>query len=123
MLTVRQAAHASQSVVGPTGDLLRQRQKVTEYPNGANYVDPNHPLNIATLMSIMKQRRKAALTEAQKQMYASEKLINFRWIAKVTATYSNYTLTDKDLADDNLFLELAEIGTILSCSLADFDAN
>ncbi|KIK68718.1 hypothetical protein GYMLUDRAFT_153740 [Collybiopsis luxurians FD-317 M1] len=43
-------------------------------------------------------------------MYAAEKLMNFRWVAKVLATHSSYTLTPKDLADEKLFSELAEIG-------------
>ncbi|KAJ4000666.1 Alpha/Beta hydrolase protein [Lentinula boryana] len=60
-------------------------------------------------MHVIKHQ-KYALTEAQKQMYASEKLMNFRWIAKVAATYSPYILSAKDLADQKLFSELAEIG-------------
>ncbi|KAE9392584.1 alpha/beta-hydrolase [Gymnopus androsaceus JB14] len=43
-------------------------------------------------------------------MYRSEKLMNFRWVAKVMAKYSPYTLSARDLADENLFSELAEIG-------------
>jgi len=50
------------------------------------------------------------LTEEQRQMYATEKLDNFRWISKLVATYSPYTLTDADLAPDSLHQELAEIG-------------
>jgi len=43
-------------------------------------------------------------------MYAAEKLENFRWISKIVATYSPYTLTDSDLAPVSLHGELAEIG-------------
>ncbi|THV04776.1 alpha/beta-hydrolase [Dendrothele bispora CBS 962.96] len=43
-------------------------------------------------------------------MYASEKFTNFRWIAKILATYSPCTLTSADLASETLDLELAEIG-------------
>ena len=43
-------------------------------------------------------------------MYASEKLMNFRWIARVLATYSPRTLSSADLASADLDLELAEIG-------------
>jgi hypothetical protein len=50
------------------------------------------------------------LTEEQRRMYAAEKLDNFRWISKIVATYSPYTLTDADLAPDSLHQELAEIG-------------
>ncbi|KDR80354.1 hypothetical protein GALMADRAFT_223234 [Galerina marginata CBS 339.88] len=50
------------------------------------------------------------LTEEQRRMYASEKLENFRWISKLVATYSQHTLTDSDLASENLYQELAELG-------------
>ncbi|KAJ3512710.1 hypothetical protein NLJ89_g3362 [Agrocybe chaxingu] len=50
------------------------------------------------------------LTEEQRRMYASEKLENFRWISKLVATYSPYILTDSNLASDNLYQELAELG-------------
>lgn len=46
-------------------------------------------------------------------MYASEKLANFRWVAKLVATYSKYALTDTDLAPENLYQELAELGRCL----------
>ncbi|KAJ4489871.1 Alpha/Beta hydrolase protein [Lentinula aciculospora] len=61
-------------------------------------------------MHVIKQRKKIVLTEAQKQMYASEKLMNFRWVAKMAATYSPYILSPEDIADQKLFTELAEIG-------------
>ncbi|SJK98610.1 uncharacterized protein ARMOST_01878 [Armillaria ostoyae] len=53
---------------------------------------------------------KYALTEAQRLIYASEKLMNFRWISKVVASYSSYRLSEKDLVSPSLQLELAEIG-------------
>lgn len=55
---------------------------------------------------------KAVLTDAQRAMYRSEKLMNFRWLAKLVATYSSYTLTQKDLAPVDVELELAEIGDL-----------
>ncbi|CAA7264420.1 unnamed protein product [Cyclocybe aegerita] len=55
-------------------------------------------------------KRHYALTEEQRRMYASEKLENFRWISKLVATYSSYILTDSNLASDNLYQELAELG-------------
>ncbi|KAJ3777739.1 Alpha/Beta hydrolase protein [Lentinula raphanica] len=61
-------------------------------------------------MRVINIHHKYVLTEAQKQMYASEKLMNFRWIAKIAATYSPYILSTQDLADQKLFSELAEIG-------------
>ncbi|KAF9043495.1 alpha/beta-hydrolase [Hymenopellis radicata] len=53
---------------------------------------------------------KYALTDAQRHMYASERLMNFRWISRIVAKYSAYTLTDKDLASADIELELADIG-------------
>lgn len=50
------------------------------------------------------------LTEQQRQMYAAEKLENFRWISKLVATYSSYTLTRADLVDDEICKEVAELG-------------
>jgi hypothetical protein len=46
-------------------------------------------------------------------MYAAEKEENFRWISKIVATYSPYTLTDVDLVSLELYQELAEIGTYI----------
>ncbi|KAF8966632.1 Alpha/Beta hydrolase protein [Flammula alnicola] len=54
--------------------------------------------------------RSYVLTEEQRRMYASEKLDNFRWISKLIATYSPYTLTDADMASEYLCQELAELG-------------
>lgn len=43
-------------------------------------------------------------------MYSSEKLVNFRWISKIMATHSDYTLTTADLASFDLHVELAQLG-------------
>ncbi|KAF9043494.1 alpha/beta-hydrolase [Hymenopellis radicata] len=43
-------------------------------------------------------------------MYASEKATNFRWIAKLVASTSSYTLTENDLAPSDVEIELEEIG-------------
>ncbi|KAF9482285.1 alpha/beta-hydrolase [Pholiota conissans] len=61
------------------------------------------------LMSLFSQRT-YTLTEEQRRMYASEKLFNFRWISKVVATRSPYTLTEADLVPQNIYQELAELG-------------
>ena len=53
---------------------------------------------------------KYVLTEEQRGMYAAEKLENFRWLSKLVATYSGYTLTDTDLVSDDIYNELAELG-------------
>lgn len=50
------------------------------------------------------------LTELQRQMYAAEKLENFRWISKLLATYSDHILTSTDLVSDELYKELSELG-------------
>ncbi|KAJ7032012.1 Alpha/Beta hydrolase protein [Mycena alexandri] len=54
--------------------------------------------------------RRYVLTEEQRHMYASEKLMNFRWISKILATYSPHTLSSKDFASDNIQTYLSEIG-------------
>lgn len=55
--------------------------------------------------------QKYVLTPAQKNMYRSEKLMNFRWVARILASYSSYVLSARDQAGEDLFSELAEIGT------------
>lgn len=72
-------------------------------------------------MSILKRPQKYVLTAAQKEMYRSEKLTNFRWVAKIMAKYSPYTLSARDLADEKLFSELAEIGTPTILHVHSFD--
>lgn len=59
---------------------------------------------------IKSASKKYALTEDQRRMYASEKLVNFRWISKVFATHSTYVLSDEDLAPATLNAELGELG-------------
>ncbi|KAI0732376.1 Alpha/Beta hydrolase protein [Fomitopsis betulina] len=56
------------------------------------------------------------LTPAQKHMYASEKLVNFRAISRLCATRSSYTLTTKDLAPpelSTLLMDLRELALIV----------
>ncbi|KAI0068349.1 alpha/beta-hydrolase [Artomyces pyxidatus] len=55
-------------------------------------------------------RDKITLTAEQKQMYAAERLINFRWIAKLCATRSSRVLTAEDRAPPDLQAELSELG-------------
>lgn len=45
----------------------------------------------------------------QIKMYSEERLINFRLISRIMATYSPYVLSRKDLASSDLSLELMEI--------------
>lgn len=54
-----------------------------------------------------------SLTADQLRMYRTEKLTNFRWIAKVLASYSPYVLTSKDLASADLSVEVSEIGVFV----------
>lgn len=56
------------------------------------------------------KRKKEELTAEQKRLYASEKLMNFRTIAKLCATRSRRTLTADDLAPAELKMELSDIG-------------
>jgi len=60
------------------------------------------------------------LTEEQRKMYAAEKLNNFRWISKLVATYSNYTLTSVDLVPEALYQELAELGEFSTWDLPTY---
>ena len=50
------------------------------------------------------------LTEEQRRVYAAEKLDNFRWISRIVASYSSYTLTADDRAPVSLFHTLSAIG-------------
>lgn len=43
-------------------------------------------------------------------MYESERLLNFRWIAKLCATHSSYTLSSQDIVPLGVHLELAALG-------------
>ncbi|KAJ8081874.1 hypothetical protein PM082_007720 [Marasmius tenuissimus] len=56
------------------------------------------------------EKVKHPLTEEQKRMYASEKLMNFRWISKMLASCSPYVLKSSDVVPVDLQMELAEIG-------------
>ncbi|KAJ6557942.1 Alpha/Beta hydrolase protein [Mycena capillaripes] len=58
----------------------------------------------------MAPARKYVLTKEQRHMYASETLINFRWISKILATYAPYTLSSKDFAPAEVKDYLSEIG-------------
>ncbi|KAF7306377.1 Triacylglycerol lipase [Mycena indigotica] len=53
---------------------------------------------------------KLALTDDQKIMYRSEKLMNFRWIASVLSTYAPYTLTSGDLVTPAVQQYISDIG-------------
>jgi hypothetical protein len=50
------------------------------------------------------------LTEEQRRAYAAEEHENFRWISKILASYSSYTLTAADRAPLSLYHTLSEIG-------------
>ncbi|KAF8815114.1 alpha/beta-hydrolase [Phlegmacium glaucopus] len=56
------------------------------------------------------EQQDVTLTEEQRRMYATEKLDNFRWISKVVATFSPYTLTIADRAPVSLHQTLADLG-------------
>jgi hypothetical protein len=43
-------------------------------------------------------------------MYSQERMLNFRWISRITATYSPHTLTRADFASLDLAVELSELG-------------
>jgi len=52
------------------------------------------------------------LTNEQRQMYAAEKLENFRWISKLVASYSPYVLSKADFAPGGVTEEIAELGKL-----------
>ncbi|KAF7360176.1 Triacylglycerol lipase [Mycena venus] len=58
----------------------------------------------------MAPSRKYVLTKEQRHMYASETLINFRWISKIMATRAPYTLSSKDFAPAEVKDYVSEIG-------------
>lgn len=63
-----------------------------------------------SLTSLSTENQDNKLTEEQRRMYAAEKFDNFRWISKVVATYSPYTLTAADRAPVSLYHTLADMG-------------
>lgn len=63
------------------------------------------------------------LTEEQRRMYAAEKLDNFRWLSKIVATYSPYTLTAVDRAPVSLYRTLADFGERYSQSYNLFSSE
>ena len=62
-------------------------------------------------------RAKYTLTETQKEMYAAEKLMNFRWIARTVATTSPYVLQAQDMVPQEIVEELSLLGASSSPSL------
>ncbi|KAF6764099.1 Alpha/Beta hydrolase protein [Ephemerocybe angulata] len=57
-----------------------------------------------------KLKQKLALTEEDREMYAAERLDNFRWIAKVLASYSDVHLTEADRVPSQVCEDISEIG-------------
>ncbi|KAJ7071599.1 hypothetical protein C8F01DRAFT_1207034 [Mycena amicta] len=53
---------------------------------------------------------KHVLTDEQRLMYRSEKLMNFRWIATILATHAPYTLTSRDVATPEVQDYISDIG-------------
>lgn len=52
--------------------------------------------------------------DADKLMYASEREENFRWISRLVASQSTYTISDKDRASKAIETELEELGSLSS---------
>jgi hypothetical protein len=68
----------------------------------------------------MSVKRKLHLTAQERQMYKSERLDNFRWIARIVASYSNVQLKDTDRVPPELCQELSDIGQSDFCQDPDF---
>ncbi|KAJ3554549.1 hypothetical protein NM688_g3047 [Phlebia brevispora] len=67
-------------------------------------------LSFGILHKHAPRNRPKELTPEQRHMYSSEKLMNFRTIAKICASRSPYVLGISDLASAELHIEIAEIG-------------
>lgn len=78
---------------------------------------------MGVLLQLFQQKPPEQLTEAQRKMYAAEKLENFRWISKLVATYSNHELTEGDVVAEELILWLREIGELHISSGLDSELN
>lgn len=59
------------------------------------------------------------LTEEQRRIYAAEENENFRWISKIVASYSSYTLTAADRAPVSLYHTISDIGEHIVSLLPD----
>lgn len=79
------------------------------------------PAPFGFIHKIVPQGHKNELTPAQRRMYASEKQMNFRTIAKLCATRSNYVLRSSDLASAELHAEITELGQFAELAYAVLD--
>ncbi|KAK7044856.1 triacylglycerol lipase [Favolaschia claudopus] len=66
--------------------------------------------NFGDASTASNTKRKYALTKEQKHMYASETLVNFRWISKIMASYSPHKLSSRDIPPLEVTDYLSEIG-------------
>jgi len=92
-----------------------------QYLDGIGYFQLLFFFVMSKIFKLFSNDSEHELTAAQKHMYASETLNNFRTIARLCATRSSYVLTSRDLAADDLYVELAELGQfaqIAYCTLA-----
>ncbi len=93
--------------------LAAEKIKYTSIDKTLSYIPAEFLINSSlseSENSLMVPARKLVLTKEQRQLYASEKLVNFRWICKIAATYSPYILTERDILPENKYEGLAELG-------------
>lgn len=72
-----------------------------------NIISRQYQHTLECISSTMLFNHKEELTVEQRQMYAAEKLVNFRFLAKLLGTRSNHILTSNDLAPLTLQSELS----------------
>ena len=70
-----------------------------------------------------RKHRKAKLSDAQRQIYKLEQVVNFRWIARHLGKRSDVTLSSKDFVSPTLQEEISKIGQFaeVACGLYDPD--
>lgn len=57
-----------------------------------------------------KIKQKLQLTDEDREMYAAERLDNFRWISHIVASYSMVHLTENDRVPRDLCEQISDIG-------------
>lgn len=80
-----------------------------------------HSLTLGIFRRLVTLGHSKHLTLEQRQMYTSEKQLNFRTIAKICATHSRYVLGTSDLASPELQQEIAELGQFAEVAYAVLD--
>ena len=62
------------------------------------------------MVLVRSRSHKHEFTQEQRRLYASERLLNFRWISKILAKRSAHILTEADLVSEVVGTELDDLG-------------